>query len=244
MSIITEVFPPLEVALKLEPEELAIPLLECLCRIEESGDRSGSLNRYNFTLDSNLRDYCKSGQYFDIATAITEAWMWLEREGLIAPKPDQNRDWIFVTRRGREFRKMGDPKRFKTAKFLPHEVLDPQLVAKAGPPFLRGEYDSAVFEAFKEVEIRVRMLSGADKADIGVSLMRKAFRPETGILTDKTQLQSEQQAISDLFAGAIGLFKNPSSHRDVNFDDPIEVSDLIMFADKLIRIAERRKPQT
>jgi hypothetical protein len=34
MSIIEDVFPPIETALALEPEELAVPLLECLCRHE------------------------------------------------------------------------------------------------------------------------------------------------------------------------------------------------------------------
>jgi hypothetical protein len=71
--------------------------------------------------------------------------------------------------------------------------------------------------------------------------MRKAFHPENGPLTDNTQIASERQAISDLFAGAIGSFKNPSSHRDVDFNDPAEVVELIMLADQLIRIAERRK---
>jgi hypothetical protein len=76
-----------------------------------------------------------------------------------------------------------------------------------------------------------------------VFLMRKAFHPENGLLTDSTQVPSEKQAISDLFAGAIGSFKNPSSHRDVDFTDPAEVAELIMFADQLIRITERRKPE-
>ena len=138
MSIITEVFPPLEVALKLEPEELAVPLLECLCKIEERQVKTGLLNRYTFTLDRNFEGYSKTENYYDIATAVSEAWMWLEKEGLIAPFPGQvDRDKVFVTNRGRVFRKMGDPKRFKAARYLPHEVLDPQLVAKTRPPFLR-----------------------------------------------------------------------------------------------------------
>jgi hypothetical protein len=54
-------------------------------------------------------------------------------------------------------------------------------------------------------------------------------------------LQSEKQVISDLFAGAIGSFKNPSSHRDIDFDDIEEVIKLILLADHLIKISERRK---
>jgi uncharacterized protein (TIGR02391 family) len=116
------------------------------------------------------------------------------------------------------------------------------LASKAKPSFLRGDYDSAVFQAFKEVEVRVRKLSAAASSDLGVKLMRKAFNADIGPLTDQTEERSEKEAVGNLFAGAIGLFKNPTSHRDVNFDDPAEVAELIMLADLLIRIAERRKP--
>ncbi len=242
MSLMTKVLPPVDVALQMEPEELAVPLLECLCQFEEIKS-SGMLNRYNFTLHSNLKDYVEQHNYDAIAKAITEAWIWLEKEALIAPAPGQTGDWIFITRRGRKFRQTSDVRSFKAAALLPDKTLDPKLASKVGPAFLRGDYDTAIFEAFKEVEVRVRSLAGADKTDIGVNLMRKAFHPENGPLTDNTQIPSEKQAISDLFAGAIGSFKNPSSHRDVDFTDPAEVVELIMLADQLIRIAERRKPE-
>jgi uncharacterized protein (TIGR02391 family) len=242
MNVIIDVFPPYDVAINLEPEELAVHVIECLSLFKEQGN-PGMLHRGNFTSWQNFQDYCqRKDQYGRITEAASEAWMWLEREGLIAPKPGQeHRDVIFITRRGRKFRESGDINKFKTASLLPPEKLDPTLVEKVRPAFLRGDYDSAIFEAFKEVEIRVRNLSGGDKTDIGVTLMRKAFHPETGPLTDKTQVSSERQAIGDLFAGCIGSFKNPSSHRDVDFTDPSEVVELIMLADQLIRIGERRK---
>ena len=69
--------------------------------------------------------------------------------------------------------------------------------------------------------------------------MRKAFHPESGQLTDPSQLPSERQATSDLFAGAVGLFKNPSSHREVNWEDPLECTELIYLANHLLRIVEK-----
>jgi len=240
MGRMKDVFPPVDVLLQMEPEELAVPLLEYLCQCEGTSSR-GLLHRYNFTLPGNLKEYSE-GKYDAVSKAMTESWVWLEREGLIAPLPGQTGDQVFITRRGHKFRETADVRCYRAASLLPDATLDPKMASKVRPPFLRGDYDTAIFEAFKQVEIRVRTLAGADKTDLGVNLMRKAFHPENGPLTDNTQVMSERQAISDLFAGAIGSFKNPGSHHDVDFNDSAEVAELIMFADQLIRIAERRTP--
>lgn len=242
MKPFKEIFPPLDAVLKMEPEELAVFLLEFLCECEEDRDSSGFLHRYNLTLGSAFKGYCEYKDNDRLARALTEAWVWLEREGLIAPRPgDSSGEWIFITRRGKEFRKSGDIGKFKARQVLPTQSLDPQLMAKVESAFLRGEYDTAVFVAFREVEITTRGLGGFGTGDIGVPLMRKAFKLKTGPLTDTNQEEGEQEAISNLYAGGIGLFKNPTSHRDVKFDDPVEAVELIMLADLLMRIAKRRK---
>lgn len=105
--------------------------------------------------------------------------------------------------------------------------------------FMRGEYDVAVFQAMKAVEIAVREASGS--SELGVKLMRDAFRPDNGPLTDRSTEKGEQEARMSLFAGAIGSFKNPQSHRDVNLEDAGEAMEVIMLANHLLRIVDGRR---
>ena len=91
----------------------------------------------------------------------------------------------------------------------------------------------------REVEIRVRELAKAENSLIGVKLMRGAFKPDGGPLADPHLDAGEQVGMMELFAGAIGTFKNPSSHRQVDYNDPTEASEVIMLADLLMRILDR-----
>lgn len=86
--------------------------------------------------------------------------------------------------------------------------------------------------------ILVRKKGGYTKGDIGVLLMRKAFHPETGSLTNTHSEMAEKHAMSDLFAGTIGLFKNPASHRDIEGISPEEATDYIKVANCLLKMVD------
>jgi uncharacterized protein (TIGR02391 family) len=96
-----------------------------------------------------------------------------------------------------------------------------------------------VFAAFKEVEVSVREASGASATVIGVDLMNFAFKPQAGPLTDRNLPESEQLALRSLFAGAIGYYKNPGSHRHVP-SDPEAVASILVFASVLLRVVDER----
>jgi uncharacterized protein (TIGR02391 family) len=86
--------------------------------------------------------------------------------------------------------------------------------------------------------VRTRAIAAAPDSLIGVKLIRFAFG-EDGPLRNPQLDGGELIARMELFAGAIGLFKNPTSHRDVVFDDPAEAAEVIMLADLLMRILDR-----
>jgi uncharacterized protein (TIGR02391 family) len=107
-----------------------------------------------------------------------------------------------------------------SARRIPKDSLHPSIREDVWSLYHRGKYDTAIFEAMKAVEVAVRDAAELTAADIGKDLMRKAFAIEGGRLTDTSAEPAERQARSDLFAGAIGSYKNPHSHRNVDLDDP------------------------
>ncbi len=168
-----------------------------------------------------------------------EAWMYLERQGFVAPLPGQQGEWMFVTRRGKKVADDDDFENYKQIYLLASDSLDPVLLQKVKSDFARGDYDSAILKAYKEVEVRVRKKAGLSASDIGVNLMIAAFNPSGGVLTDSSAEAGEKQARMQLFAGAIGTYKNPSSHRDVALCDPKEAADIIHMANQLLRIVDK-----
>jgi len=227
------IFPPIETALEMEPEELAPFVLQYLAT------QGSNINRYNFTLGSNpeVRDYAAGGHLSALCHRLMEAWMWLEREGFVMPRPGDQHDWATITRRGHQVLAAQDFTTYRRESVLRSAELDPILVRKVKPAYLRGDYDAAIFQAFKEVEVRVRKKGGFADGKIGVDLMREAFKPKTGPLADRAAEGGEQQAMMDLFAGAIGTFKNPPSHRDIEYR-PEAVADIIGIANQLLRIID------
>lgn len=157
---------------------------------------------------------------------------------MVATNPNQSStDARIVTRAGKRAVQQGSLAEILAAERIGLN-LHPRLEGKVRPIFLLGDYETAAFKAMKEVEVRVRELAGLPDELIGVTLIRQAFNPNGVPLTDPSHEGGERQARSDLFAGAIGSFKNPTSHRTVTYTDPTEASEVIMLADMLMRILD------
>jgi uncharacterized protein (TIGR02391 family) len=174
------------------------------------------------------------------ARAWAEAWEWLIIRGLVSEDLERNSDYWIISRLGQRIARESEPLRHLRSAALLETDLHTRIATTARSLFLQGLYELAAFDAMKQVEIRVRELAGANPGDLGVNLMRQAFKTDSGPLTDPNQEKGEREATAALFAGAIGTFKNPTSHRQVEYDDPIEASEVVLLADLLLRILDRR----
>ncbi len=187
----------------------------------------------------------------DVDRALTEAWARLQSEAFLVEDQEAGTGWFFLSRRAQRLKTKGDFAAYRKPKLLPKGQLHPLIASKVYPAFLRGEYDTAIFQALREVEVAVRERGGFQPDKVGVPLMRLAFKPvpkpseldTPGPLADVQLPLAEQEAMANLFSGAIGLYKNPHSHRHVPAN-PEEAAEVIALASQLLRIVDRLKPQT
>ncbi len=170
---------------------------------------------------------------------LSDAWAWLESHALIGYSSRNSQGgWYRVTAMGSAL--LDDPNAL--SRVWADDRLAGDLhsaLSAARSNFALGDYETASFAAMKAVEVEVRRVADLPNELVGVALMRKAFSPKDGALRDPGAEGGEQQAIADLFAGAIGAYKNPASHRTVQFDDAVEAAEVIQLADLLLRICQR-----
>jgi len=231
-----QLFPQPSDLLALQPEDLAEVLMEVIPGVCQSAG----------FLHTNLIDQVQpphGGQGYShhslpaVRQAIGEATSWLETQGLIVRNHGQPADWYLVTRRGQALKTRTDVAAYRLGRTLPIELLQPQLADKVHHLYLRGDHDTAVFQAFKEVEMAVREAGRYGEDQVGVALMRLAFHPEKGPLRDVDAVFGEREAMASLFAGAMGHAKNPPSHREVRLHRQT-AARLIVFASHLLDIVE------
>jgi len=228
-----DLVPDVDVLVALEPDELGLHILQVLAAWPS---HLGSQEVRTF-IKGALRAFGPSPKQQEAAQAIREAWAWLEGQALLLQDPQYyGGDLRILSRKASKLAKDAKARRAFIGHRLPKETLHPNIREDVWALYHRGKYDTAVLEAMRAVEVAVREAAKLGSGYIGRDLMRTAFAPERGALTDQSAERGEQQGLGDLFAGAIGTYKNAHSHRRVALDDPDEAAEIILLANHLLRI--------
>jgi uncharacterized protein (TIGR02391 family) len=241
MPTLQELIPDANLVLAMAPSDLA-PILLRLGRdhVQNGSFWPDTVTQPGIRPDSPRYPFDKVAR---IDALVSEGWEWLRASGLITPAPGMNgrNGWMVVTSKGETISNDQDFAALKAAVAFPKELLHPDIADKVWLALSRGDLDEAVFFAFKAVEVAVRSASKLAATDIGVSLVRKAFDKSSGPLTNLAEPEAEREALSHLFAGAIGSYKNPHSHRTVNLTDLREAQEQVLLASHLIGIVHARR---
>lgn len=176
----------------------------------------------------------------EVGVAISTAWAWLESNGLICRHPDRDNEWFVPTKRAGDVSNRKALEKIISNQQLPEEFLHPALLINARPLYLQSRFDTAVFEAFKLLEVTIRSHAGLGNDLVGVQLASRAFHPENGELTDMSTEKGERTALMSLMTGALGSYKNATSHRHLIISSE-EARDMLMLASHLLKIVDARK---
>jgi len=192
----------------------------------------------------------KIPEFFNIPSLSEEeystgirAMQELELDDYIRPHPKLlGKDIKILTDKGREFAEQLADRGFQNLNFpsvdIDQVLTREDLQKKVRGDYLNGEYETAIFKAFKLLEETVRSKARLPARTLGVPLITEAFRLNKGILKHPdARTPGEDQAFHELMRGAIGWFKNPSSHRTVKYN-PEKAAQVLAFANLLLDMVD------
>ncbi len=139
--------------------------------------------------------------------------------------------------------------RLAPVRRLSFDNFHPRVQAAAGELFADGHFASAISEAFKSIEVRVKKATGIDQS--GAKLMASAFHPTDPPLDVATEAgqsgKDEREGFQALFRGAMIGIRNPRAHELFKAEDPQTALEYLGFASLLHRRidhAEQDAPTT
>ena len=114
------------------------------------------------------------------------------------------------------------------------------LLKRVYSSYLNGDYETAIFKAFKLLEEKVRTKAGLPISDRVQDIMSDAFKLKGGRLMHPNAITNgEKDGLHFLVRGAIMFFKSPRSHRTVIEEDPNKIIEILLFAKYLLDLVDQ-----
>jgi hypothetical protein len=224
--------PTVQSVLDLAPEDLAGILL---CELAVSNP--GQISEYG--LIANVQEIYKSDA---VPQAFIEALQWLANTGLVGNSV-RTRDHLSLTRLGRRIAKENSFQTFQRERVLPYDLLHPKIASKVWTIYLRGDFDIAVAQAFKEVEVTMRDRGSFSTSDYSVGLIRK-FLKDFGFGTSPGPKLATETAEEHLFIGALKLYRHRAVHAANAISDSQTGAEVLILASHLLTLVERAVRRT
>lgn len=238
MSSLKAFLPDASVVLSMHVSDLAGYVLEAIVSSYQA-DRS-VLHIRNFC-NAQATAYAPHREFNrPIGLKCAEAFAWLVHNGMLCQDFEQDQGWHVLTALGTRVAQRARFAEYVASSELPESFLHPLIATIARPLFLQGRFDTAVFEAFRELEVEMRDAAKLGSDLVGRKLAQQAFAQGTGPLADPNAESGEKTALMELMSGALGSFKNPTSHRRVGLD-AASARDLLILASRLLTIVDERR---
>jgi uncharacterized protein (TIGR02391 family) len=106
--------------------------------------------------------------------------------------------------------------------------LHPAIREKCWSLYTQGNYDDAIFNATKALEVAVRTKANLPDTCIGKDVINTAFSSKNPLLR-YSRIDAEQEGMMSLLRGIIQVYKNPQSHRHVGVQNQTECLGLLLM---------------
>jgi uncharacterized protein (TIGR02391 family) len=212
----------------------------CL-RACKDGIRNNAIVTANGIALGAALEYRPSAKEATIELAVSEAMNWLQVHGFLVERVARGAYQPGLTL-SRLANSLDDHEQFRRSarqSYIDPSFLHPALLTAPLKNFISGEFDTAIYQAFKAVEKSVRTSSGLPPHSYGSGMIETAFKPKLGPLANTSLDEQEQRGEQSLMVGAFKRYRNASGHRDSGIDDIVEVAEILALASLCLRIIDR-----
>ena len=115
--------------------------------------------------------------------------------------------------------------------------LDEELLNRCGDLIRIGKFDEAVRNAFVLLEERLRKATGQDGMT-GTNLANHAFNADSRLAKQLASDLAEREGLRELYSGAFKLFRNPSAHGVVGYDNA-EGKSIVALVNLLLKLLDK-----